>query len=309
MKSFKRIAAAVSALAIMSTVATYSISAFAEYGENNYEIVYSSEYDVLTDETTVVEPGIAAQASTPKIVCDIVYNSSAAANRKYRVDVKFSGMPDLCMASFHVNVGSGWNITTMSNGGPDVSGDTLDHSNHRIAMFNENDNNTLFLSATYHENRNFNGTFASFYVTKKSNNTPSNSAINISFITNDNLAKRNDINPDKYDYIKNVSKPVMLQANQYIIGDANGDGFVNALDSSTILTVTKKTPSLNVYSIRKTYKNYFPNAASPSAPDADRSGVINSTDANKILDYYSAVATGKPYTGSIGKIDVYEIFN
>lgn len=101
----------------------------------------------------------------------------------------------------------------------------------------------------------------------------------------------------------------MLQANQYIIGDANGDGYVNALDSSAILTATKKTPSLNVYSIRKTYKNYFPNAASPSAPDADRSGVINSTDANKILDYYSAIAVGKPYTGSIGKIDVYEIFN
>lgn len=120
MKSFKRIAAAVSALAIMSTVATYSISAFAEYDENNYEIVYSSEYDVLTDETTVVEPGIASQASTPKIVCDIVYNSSAPANEKYRVDVKFSGMPDLLAGGFHVNVGKGWNLVKTNASTPNL---------------------------------------------------------------------------------------------------------------------------------------------------------------------------------------------
>ena len=304
MKSFKRIAAAVSALAIMSTVATYSISAFAEYDENNYEIVYSSKYDVLTDETTVVEPGIASQASTPKIVCDIVYNSSAPANEKYRVDVKFSGMPNLLGAGFHVNVGSGWDISTNSNGNM-IRRFSDNVENNADSTTQGRNGNTLFFTFAGTSNAaNYNGTVVSFYLTRKSNNSSTNSFVNVELQKGDFVTNASNTNISA-----STSTPVMLQANQYIIGDANGDGYVNALDSSAILTATKKTPSLNVYSIRKTYKNYFPNAASPSAPDADRSGVINSTDANKILDYYSAIAVGKPYTGSIGKIDVYEIFN
>lgn len=307
MKTFKRIASAVSALAILSAVATTSVSAFAESEENSYEIIASSEYDVLTGETiTVDEFGIAPQAASPKIVCDIVYNSSAAANRKYRVDVKFSGMPVLQGASFNINVGSGWNVVATSNNTPYVNRDGCTTENTRIFQkgFQENSNHILWCDFVEDTPANHNGTTFSFFLTKSSNNTPSNSAINISLDSTDFITNANGDN-----IAPNVSIPVMLQANQYIIGDANGDGYVNALDASTILSVTKNTPSLNVYSIRKTYKNYFPKAASPSAPDADRSGVINSTDANKILDYYSAIAAGKTYTGSIGKIDVYEIFN
>lgn len=308
MKTFKRIASAVSALAILSAVATTSVSAFAESEENSYEIIASSEYDVLTGETiTVDELGIAPQAASPKIVCDIVYNSSAPANEKYRVDVKFSGMPKLLLGGFHINIGKGWNLVKTNAATPKFKRDgttSEDTAGFKSAFYENNNNTSLFLTFTDSVKRDYNGTFVSFYVTKNSNNNSSNSAINISIERDDVIAidEGNSIT-------ENLSTPVMLQANQYIIGDANGDGLVNALDSSTILTVTKKTPSLNVYSIRKTYKNYFPKAASPSAPDADRSGVINSTDADKILDYYSAIAVGKPYTGSIGKIDVYEIFN
>ena len=306
MKTFKRIASAVSALAILSAVTTTSVSAFAESEENSYEIIASSEYDVLTGETiTVDELGIAPQAASPKIVCDIVYNSSAPANEKYRVDVKFSGMPKLLSGGFHVNIGSGWNIVKNSDGSPKrtvIDCTTEDISTCR-AIIDTRKSNCLFFVFYATERTDFNGRFVSFYITPNSSYSSANSAINISFENSDNLAI------DKNNTLTSVSTPVMLQANQYIIGDANGDGYVNAMDASTILSVTKNTPSLNVYSIRKTYKNYFPKAASPSAPDADRSGVINSTDADKIIDYYAAVGSGKPYTGSIGKIDVYEIFN
>lgn len=309
MKTFKRIASAVSALAILSAVTTTSVSAFAESEENSYEIIASSEYDVLTGETiTVDELGIAPQAASPKIVCDIVYDSSAAANRKYRVDVKFSGMPKIYDAAFHVNVGSGWTISTNSNGG--VIRQFSDNVNDNAGVtIQSRIGNLLFFTFSGAPNAaDYNGTVVSFYLTKKSGNNSSNSGINVELQEGDHFTNGFD-NEGKPTYLASVLTPVMLQANQYIIGDANGDGYVNAMDASTILSVTKKTPSLNVYSIRKTYKNYFPKAASPSAPDADRSGVINSTDAEKIVDYYAAVGSGKPYTGSIGKIDVYEIFN
>jgi hypothetical protein len=240
-----------------------------------------------------------AFAATPKIYVDIVYENSTT----IRADIKFSGMPKLLAGGFHVNFGSGWNISKKSNGNANYTtkyGTSSDCELFTVAM---SGSDTVFVTFGGSEALSYNGTFVSFYVTKSSSYSSTNSVINPQYLSGDFLS-----NASGNSIISTTQNPVMVRADEFVIGDANGDRVVNSLDASVILSAINNTGSLTVSTIASNYKTYFPNAAAPAAPDANQSGVINKTDADKIVDYYATVAVGGSYSGNIGKKDIYETF-
>ena len=86
----------------------------------------------------------------------------------------------------------------------------------------------------------------------------------------------------------------------YYSGDANDDNVVNASDATKILVKLNSAGVpyfvVDIYN----YSYYFP-VMFRAQPDADKNGVINSTDASEILQYAASVGTGGgSYTGNAG---------
>lgn len=102
--------------------------------------------------------------------------------------------------------------------------------------------------------------------------------------------------------------PVMLEAQEYIIGDANNDGYVNALDGSWILSSIELNPQCKVDDITETYKDIFPQANCAAAPDADLDGIISQADFDLIMKYYVDMSTEERNNSRVGKREFYEIF-
>ncbi len=244
---------------------------------------------------------IYASATAPSAYVDITYS-----NGMYIANVIFENVPDITITSFTVNVGDGWDVADRTDWGISCTSGTTFASNNMIEIEQFGGNDLVVILGYTSNDRDVNGTVFRFPVTKNSNFTDSNAKINISF-EGGMLATESGTN-----YVEDEENapqnPVMLKANEFIVGDANGDGTVDASDSSTILNGIENHPIYKVYNIRKTYNNYFPGAKSASAPDANRNGFINQTDADLVLDYYVDKMVGNAYSGPIGTIDVYEVF-
>lgn len=159
------------------------------------------------------------------------------------------------------------------------------------------------------EAKDCNGIYASFYVTKSSSYTSSNATANL-LVKDGDLLKNIEID-DTVNYLPRASdtSPIMLKFYEYIIGDANGDHIVDAVDASYVSIGLGNQVTISVAEIEDCYTDFFPYAEAPAAPDATQNGYINKADANEILNYYSAKATGSSYTGYAGKKNIYEIFD
>lgn len=235
-----------------------------------------------------------ALAATPQIYPDIVFE-----NNQYWVYIRAEDFADLDAGGFHITLGSGWKLA-MDGMYPDYN----NLSNH--VEFAQD-------STLGDPNRYFFVAFANgvkkeqivkFRVTKTGSYSISSATIKISYIEGDVLkdSQGKTIAGEEY------STPVMLKAREYIVGDADGDGRVDASDASCILTAIENHPTYSVKVIQNTFNNYFPGAKASAAPDANQNGYINNTDAEKIMDYYVDIATHHEYTGPIGTVDVYEVF-
>lgn len=248
---------------------------------------------------------ICAMAASPQIYADVERHSDGT----YWVNVEFENMPDnLHSGGFHVDLGSGWEIVydTTFTDVPNVE-KVADFSMEFRVQENEDNTESLFIAMATSQPHGLEGTLATFQVAKTSNYSNSNAKVNISFDTpGDMLRVKNGTELESI--VGTVETPIMLKANEYIIGDANGDGIVDATDSSAISAGIADHPIFSVYNIRKTYNNYFPGAKASAAPDANQNGYIDSTDASLVLSYYADSAVGNDYDGVIGTIDVYEIF-
>lgn len=247
-------------------------------------------------------------ASGPRIYVNVVYQD----DNTIRADVMFENMPDLTGMGFHIQVGEGWDVVKKSSGNVDLSviGCFTENANSKAFSY-DNERHAVFFTAVNREENPFicNGKAFSFKLTKNSKYNSSNSAINLMDVPVDFLKRRVNGVDTSY-YMETLeSTPPMLEADEYIIGDADGDSVVNAMDASSVLMAIDKNPNISVVSIGKTFRNMFDGAKSPAAPDADQSGYINQKDADDIMKYYSTVATGGSYKGNIGKKDVYEIFD
>lgn len=249
---------------------------------------------------------INALAASPRIYVDIVYEDANTP----RADIYFENVPEITVAGFHVDFGDGWEIR-MSDIFPDRIMCFEDSSlNGLLDMFkNQKDTvdykNGLFITfvVTHGFDLDVNGRVASVYIRKTEDYSSTTAAINVELLNGDLLCDSNGI-----DYTETVSNPIMLRADEYIIGDANGDHFVDARDCSEILTGINNDGILSVYEIRNSYKDIFKNAEAPAAPDADQNGYINKKDSDDVLHYYASHQTGGTYEGSIGSKSFYETF-
>lgn len=255
---------------------------------------------------------IGAMATSPHIYVDISYES----NGIYRADIMFNNVPDVKVLGFHLDIGTGWTVIT--DDVPSTDGIELDLTRQGTTSEEgclecradySNYVNGAFVTLINDTNFNYNGKFLSLYFRKSSSYSSSNSYANVEFISGD-LLSQYDSRGNETSFVSTVDDTQMLRAEQYVTGDSTGNGYVDARDASKILNVVN-TSSISVLSIKNTYQNsnLFPDAKSAAAPDADQNGFINRTDSNAIMDYYSAISVGQTYTGNIGKIDVYEVFD
>ena len=245
-------------------------------------------------------------AVSPRIYVDITYEN----NERVRADIMFENMPNVACGNFHVEVGDGWNLEYNNEGKIEFLKNGC-KSEGDIVILDPRSTNDFVLGFSAKGDKNFNGHFGSFYLEKNSNFSPENAKINIVF---SNGGRIDDfIANQKGHYIigtDSFNVPPMLSANEYIIGDANNDGRVNAIDATWINMAMEEnnTQSFIVDKIKNNYTDYFPEASCAAAPDATLNGVIDCTDAEAIVQYYVNMSTDGQNNTRIGQHEFYEIF-
>lgn len=246
----------------------------------------------------------AIPGNDPRIYVDIVYQEDG----NIRADVIFENMPNIKSGGFHIGVGAGWSIVPSLHGRVDGiridMDDTLNGSSKSVAI----DGNGRFIAFlnTESDGMDYNGVFCHFFIERTNINTPINSVINCYLGNTGYICTSENIN-----YRELPNNPVMLSSHEYLIGDADGNGVIDATDATDVLTATANNMMHNVYSIRNTFTNIFPNAVCAASPDANEDGVINSADAFLILDAYatSSVENNNMPICNVGKIAIYELFS
>ncbi|MDE6501645.1 MAG: hypothetical protein K2L10_06140 [Ruminococcus sp.] len=259
--------------------------------------------------------------SKPKIYVDLTYEDDG----DIRADVIIENMPTLCSGAFHIDLGDSWVMTKDNEGFYDSYDDSnlgktgmqkafaLDETKSK----KDGIHGAFIVFTTFDmSNYDFNGKLFSLYVAKSQNFNPDDAGINIVYNSAGEYVfdylHHIDDNNKKVDLSNNVHKtsPIMLEAHEYIVGDVNNDGMVNAVDSTCIFTALKnKDNSYNVNDIKYTYKSLFPDALCAAAPDANRDGTIEHSDGMLIMQYYADMATGHENHSGVGRRDIYEIFN
>lgn len=252
-------------------------------------------------------------ASDPQIYVDLTYEDG---NDNVRADIMFENMPNIKCGGFHVEVGDGWNLVMrnsnnlkepLTNKSQTIAWQVM--SSLKIVKDGDNDLFIMFADDVAYD---LNGNFLSFYLEKNENFNSGNSEVNVVFKSSQNaediiLGKNNvHIIDSGTDH-----SPVMLEAREYIVGDVNNDGYVNAMDASDVLSAVKSNNNkpLIVKDIERTYKSMFPDAVCPASPDASQDGMISRLDVDVILDYYMDMSTDGVNNSRVGKLDFYEFFN
>lgn len=239
--------------------------------------------------------------ATQPVYVDIVYDSVTMtywANVKCNLTINAAG--------FHLKFGSGWDIVTKSNGLVNFKGNN-DFNQYICLKGNDYEQEGLFVTiAGASDVECSNDTIISINIRKTSSYSPTNATANINIVDNDMFANSQERIIESSNSGTYISP--MLRADEYIVGDADGDGRVTATDCSTVSAAVNNYGNMNVFSIRNTYKNYFPSAKAAAAADANQNGLISNNDASAILNYYATSGTGGTYNGNIGKIDIYDIY-
>lgn len=258
----------------------------------------------------------------PKIYVDLTYEEDG----DIRADVMMENMPEIYSGAFHIDLGDSWIMSVNDEGdNTDYSLDGSIKKNYSQFAFEEDGTKLkddgihgafFVFVAPYYKNCDYNGKLFSFYVAKSENFDPDNAGINIVYTSSGNSVfdyiYHIDNNNNRIDLSPNVheTSPVMLGAYEYIVGDVNNDGMVNAVDSTCIFTALKnKDNSYNVNDIKYTYKSLFPDALCAAAPDADSNGTIEHSDAMLIMQYYADLSTSHENNSGVGRRDIYELFN
>lgn len=251
---------------------------------------------------------ISAMASGEKIYANIEPYSGST----YIVNIVVENLPNFASGGFHLELAKGWDLVMDGSEvyynveGCTAQGKLTFFMNLDNSSFT--DNNDLFIGFMSGHNDNYNGNLLQLKVKKNKYYSASTSAINVRFCHGDHICQLTT-NPDEKEILgEDYQPPVMLDSTQFVVGDADGDGIVDSFDASVLLNALEKQSAFNVQAIRHTYKNYFPAALCAAAPDADKSGIINNTDVSRIMNYYSTIATGGTYTGTVGKVEVFERF-
>lgn len=266
---------------------------------------------------TTTASAIIAEASTPRIYVDIVYESDT----QIRADVIFKNVPPTWSGGFHLNVADGWEVDNLFGlvsidkydgcTGQDfvISGTIVDEN--VVGISYANSKGTFDIDA--------NGRFCSFKLSKTDSYSETNADISVYFTGNgvlNDCISSHFLNGKDTDYFvvgsgEKIELPKIEKVNEYIIGDANGDVYVSAKDASAILSAIyiNGDQPIRVSSIESNFTRLFPSAQAPAAPDANNDGYISDLDAELVLHHYSSVSSGGGYVGAIGSKAIYEYYS
>lgn len=241
-------------------------------------------------------------AASPRIYVNFVYENSTT----IRADVMFENIPDLQAIGIHIQVGEGYDIVMKDSDTPKLaSGGTYKEYNGGQLCVYAPGYHGLFFTNAGDTTENYNGRYASFYVTKNSKYSSTTATANLLEVDGDLLmTESGNILSTTVE-----TSPIILKSDEYIIGDVDGNNTIDAVDASYLYSGLGSSSSLKVSTIEDYFTDYFPKAKSPAAPDANQNGYINKADASEILNYYTAQATGGSYTGYVGNKDIYEYYN
>ena len=227
-----------------------------------------------------------------------------------RAYVTFENMPNVFAAGFHIELGDGWKLKPNNYGDYTGTAENYVSSTGASIQGDKSGENEYFIQITSNRfDSKLDKHTYSFLIEKTENFNSNNSAINVVFKQSDLILNMEN---GKYNYIitpENDTSPPMLRAEEYIIGDANNDGRVNAIDASWIRIATDKIPQYGVNDIKESYKDIFPEANCAAAPDADLNGIIEVDDAQAISQYYADMSTIGYSNTRIGQREFYEILD
>lgn len=291
---------------------------YAYYTMNNYlggvsmKKVKKSIVAALTAATAIsavpVINSTAAQAASnePKMYLDFVIESDG----DIRADVVIENMPEFDSCGFHVVLGEGLKFSKSTEGREVVSlGNPAMRGYNRIGDHEV----ALTMSDLLFENED--KRLVGFYVERTAVNNAFNSTANLEFRntgnSNDYFAN-SKTNTTIYSAVGNVGSiytPEMLESNEYLVGDVDGNGIINASDTSHVLRQIKYYGTKKISDFNGDYNDAIEDLRGAYAADVNKDGYITQEDADLILRYYTLMMSDKPYDGEIGKIDIYEIYN
>lgn len=254
---------------------------------------------------------VSATSNDPRVYVNITYDDNGTA----KADIMFENIPAISNGGFHLDVGDGWDLK-MNNSfnPPKIKFETKNCTTGEIQctpIIVKDGDNDVFIAFSTIKNYDLNGRFLSIYLEKNANFTPSNAKINVVFKSTENAS--DSLATVKGDpVIDSVTdrSPAMNQVCEYKIGDVNNDGYVDAIDSSLILSSLKENNknSFMVESIKNNFKTFFPDATCPASPDANQDYIIDLSDSDIIMKYYTHMSTSGEDTSRVGKLDFYEFF-
>ena len=256
---------------------------------------------------------VSAASNDPRVYVNITYDDNGTA----RADIMFENMPAIASGGFHLDVGDGWDLKINNMfGTPEIDFTTKNCTtgeiNYRPYVI-QNGDNDVFVAFSTIKNYDLNGRFLSIYLEKNANFTPHNAKINVVFQSTEDASDYIAIMGEKNRVIEASTdrSPRMIGAYEYKIGDVNNDGYVDAIDSSLILSALEENNnrSFSVESIKNNFKTIFPDAICPAAPDANQDNSIGLSDSDLIMKYYTHMSTSGEDISKVGKLDFYERFN
>lgn len=254
---------------------------------------------------------VSAANNDPRVYVDITYDDNGTA----RADIMFENMPAVACGGFHLAVGDGWDLKMNDIFNPpeieyETKGCTTEKIHCKPTVIQSGDNE-VFVTFSSTNDYDLNGRFFSIYLEKNAKFTPYDAKINVIFKANEN-AKDSIATKTGKRVIDSVTdnSPEMIGAYEYKIGDVNNDGYVDAIDSSLILSALEKNNnrSISVENIKHGFKSFFPDAICPESPDANKDKLISVSDSELIMKYYSHMSTNSEDNSRVGKLDFYERF-
>jgi len=231
---------------------------------------------------------------------DVVYDSTTST---YWANIEIDDL-EINSYGFYVDFGTGWEVVKGRRGNIIIK-----NTNPGTTVLVEEDmvsdtDNIIFITGAASNVIDPDESLVSIQIAKTENYSINNS--NINFVEESMLL--GGINTGNSDIISTVELPYMYRVEEFILGDVNTNNDINASDASTVLNVVANYGNLNVYNIRNSFLNYFPNSLSAAVADVTKDGYITNEDAMAILSYYSHTSAGASYNGDIGKTDLYEVY-
>ncbi|MCM1007394.1 MAG: dockerin type I domain-containing protein [Ruminococcus flavefaciens] len=251
----------------------------------------------------------AAEQTTPdpNIYIDMTIEESGA----IRADVIMENFPEFNEAAFRINLGNNWEAVTKPNGEPKLkyTDRTMNDAEMKASKYVPSDNgNYVTLIALNYADMDFNGTFVSFYIKKSDIFNWTTSGVN--FVKDPTMYKITDSKGNEYFNSILETAPIMIGADEYIVGDVNNSLFVDGTDATLILRfINLNGNSVPLSDINSYLNEVIHDLRSAYAADVNKDGYIDETDAQLTLRYYTEIISGSEYSGRIGTTDIYEIYN